>query len=190
MEEHDVDLAAKALQGQREAFAILVDRYKKPIYNLAYRLTGNREEAEEIAQEAFLRAFRSLAQYRPAYKFSTWLYRIATNIAIDRLRRRKEPPVSLDEPIGQESGQPREITDTSFMPEGIVARQERVREVQQAVAALPPMYRTVVILAHYHELSYQEIAKAIHKPVTVVKNRLYRARLMLKEQLRNLWEEG
>ena len=164
-------------------FSRLIDNYKNMVYNLAYRMSNNSQEAEDISQEAFLRAYQSLAHFNPSYKFSTWLYQITLNIIRDRAKKRKLNYVSLDSPIEKDDSeffhQPADLTNN---PEQIVAQQEDARAVQQAVNSLPLKYREVLVLRHLQDLSYIEISNILKLPQGTVKIRLYRAR----EQLRKI----
>lgn len=155
------------------------------VYNLAYRMSNNPHEAEDISQEAFLRAYQSLARFNPSYKFSTWLYQITLNIIRDKFKRKEIDYVSLDTPIETDDSefyhQPVDLTNN---PEQIVTRQEDVQEIQQAIYSLPLKYREVIVLRHLQDLSYIEISNILKLPSGTVKIRLYRAR----EQLRKILE--
>ncbi len=168
----------QARAGDQEAFARLVDAYKVSIYNLAYRMLGNVSEAEEAAQETFLRAYRQLSTYQLDRRFSTWLLSIASHYCIDRLRRRRFNWVSLDELEPWQwpaSHEPR--------PEETVLRQEKRDEVRQMLDLLPEQYRAAVILRYWYDLSYQEIAEVTDTTVSAVKSRLHRARRMLANKM-------
>jgi len=153
------------------------------VYNLAYRMSSNSHEAEDISQEAFLRAYQSLARFNPSYKFSTWLYQITLNIIRDRFKKKELNYVSLDTPIETDDSefylQPADSTND---PEQIITQQEDVRAVQQAINSLPLKYREVLVLRHLQDLSYIEISNILKLPQGTVKVRLYRAR----EQLRKI----
>jgi RNA polymerase sigma-70 factor (ECF subfamily) len=154
------------------------------VYNLAYRMSNNPHEAEDISQEAFLRAFQSLAHFNPSYKFSTWLYQITLNIIRDRFKRRELNYVSLDAPVETEDSefypQPADSTND---PEQIIARKEDAQEIQKAIYSLPLKYREVLVLRHLQDLSYIEISNILKLPSGTVKIRLYRAREQLKKIL-------
>lgn len=157
------------------------------VYNLAYRMSNNPHEAEDISQEAFLRAYQSLARFNPSYKFSTWLYQITLNIVRDKFKRKEIDYVSLDTPVETDDSefypQP---TDSTNNPEQIIARQEDVQEIQQAIFSLPLKYREVIVLRHLQDLSYIEISNILKLPSGTVKIRLYRAR----EQLRKILSDS
>jgi len=177
-------LVRLAKAGDRGAFADLVELYKDKIYHLAYRMLGNRQEAEDIVQETFLRVFRNLDRFDEALKFSTWIYRIGTNLSIDRLRRRRVS-YSLDAETGSDGdGQDWHglLADENLTPEGRVLLSETQRRIRAAIDALPEKYKSVVILKYLHDLSLQEIGDILDMPVTTVKTRVHRGR----EYLRNV----
>ena len=157
------------------AFAELVRRYQGRLYRLAYRMLGNAEEAQDATQEAFLRAYRALSSFRMDASFSPWMYRITTNVCLDMLRSRR-PQASLDEsPLDPPA---------ALSVEGAVAERERLRAVAEAVGRLPVGLRTVFLLRHEAELSYEEIAQTLGLPLNTVRTRLFRARNALKELLK------
>jgi len=168
-------------------FSQLIDTYNDMVYGLAYRMSSSPHEAEDISQEAFLRAYQSLARFNPSYKFSTWLYQITLNIIRDRFKKRGLNYVSLDAPIETDDSefypQPVDLTND---PEQIIVRQEDARAVQQAIYSLPLKYREVLVLRHLQDLSYIEISNILKLPQGTVKVRLYRAR----EQLRKILSDS
>jgi RNA polymerase sigma-70 factor (ECF subfamily) len=165
----------RALAGDQEAFACLVEAYQTAVYNLAYRMLGNAAEAEDAAQETFLKAYTRLNTYDSERKFSSWLLAIASHHCVDRLRQRRLGWLSLDElpPWRWLSG--------SSRPEEVVIRSEERDEVRQLLDQLPPHYRAAVVLHYWHDLSYQEIAEAMETTESAVKSTLYRARRMLAQ---------
>jgi RNA polymerase sigma-70 factor (ECF subfamily) len=171
----DIEIINRCLSGDVNAFETLIERYKKAIYNTAFRMMGNREEAEDVSQEAFIRMYNSLSRYNPEYKFITWALKITTNLCLDSLRKRKAETVPIDEGF--------EIKDGKDTPEEEYIRQENQKLVQDAIRSLPDKYREFLILFHNRNLSYQEIMDITGESLTIVKNRLYRARQMLKEEL-------
>ncbi len=165
-----------AIQGDHEAFAYLVDAYKLPVYNLAYRMLGNRAEAEDAAQEIFVRIYTKLALFDRKRKFSTWVLSIASNYCIDLLRRRRMALVDLDEvAFGLPSAAPG--------PEHSVLYREQREAVARAISRLPITYRLVTVLRYYHDLSYEEIAHVTGLTEATIKTRLFRARRQLEELL-------
>ena len=167
---------AGARAGDRHAFSCLVVAYQTPIYNLCYRLLGNSHDAEEAAQEAFLRAYTRLSSYDPARPFKTWLFSIAHHYCIDRLRRRRLAWLSLDDEPELQPANWRSATPT---PEEQAIRHEREADVQDALAALPPKDRSALVMRYWYDLSYEEIAAATSSTVSAVKSRLHRARCAL-----------
>lgn len=169
----------QTLAGDRDAFANLVEKYKTSVYNLAYRMLGRPTEAEDAAQETFLRAYTKLGSYRSEHRFSSWLLAITAHLCIDHLRR--EQPLLLEEV------QPYEVWDRqSEDPEAALLAVEREEAVQRLLDALPAHYRLVIVLRYWHDLSYQEIAQVTQLSEGAVKTRLHRARRMLAAQLSEL----
>jgi RNA polymerase sigma-70 factor (ECF subfamily) len=178
----DNDLVTWTLAGRRDAFAALVRRYQRPIFGVVYRLTGDRAVAQELAQETFLRAYQSLFSFDLARPFAPWLYRIATNLGLNWLKRKRVPTVSLD----QESPAPRvQVPDATPGPEAQLLQAEFRARLWQELAALPPEFRAVIELRHGEQLSYQEIAERLNVPLSSVKVRLFRARQRLRKRLEN-----
>lgn len=175
MEEEETAWIQRALAGDQEAFACLVEAYQTAVYNLAYRMLGNAVEAEDAAQETFLRAYTRLDTYDSDRKFSSWLLAIASNYCIDRVRQRRFRWLSLDELPSWR------WLASSSQPEEAVIRGEERDEVRQLLDQLPPHYRATVILRYWYDLSYQEIAEATETTESAVKSTLYRARRMLAQ---------
>lgn len=188
--EFDEVLAKQSQDGDLDAFTELVDRYKTRVFNLALRMLRNRFDAEDIAQETFLHVFRALASFRTDQRFSTWLYKIASNLCIDLLRRRRHPTVSLDAPLRDSEELHREIPDYSTAPDEAYARIELHGDLQAVIERLPPRYRLVVVLRHAHDLSYDEIAGITDMPLGTVKTRLFRAREIMRRDLERMEERG
>lgn len=167
----------QARQGDRAAFARLVEAYQGPVYNLAYRMLGNSVEAEDAVQETFIRMYAKLHTYQPDRKLASWVLSIASHYCIDRLRRRRGDMLSLDEePVAVM------LPSRKEGPEETAMRGEVREEVQQAVNRLAPAYRVPLILRYWYDLSYQEIADVMGLTVQAVKSRLHRARLQMLEQ--------
>ena len=182
----EAELIARTLAGDDGAFAELVEPYEAKVYNLAFRMCANREDAFDLAQESFLKAYRSLARFKGKASFSTWLYRIASNTCLDQRRRVKRtgPQVSLDDPIETASGTlQREVADNTFEPEQLALRAEVGSEIRAAVAQLPPDHRMAILLREFQQLSYEEIAQAMGCSMGTVKSRINRARTALRDRL-------
>ena len=165
-------LVARACEGDTESFAILAERYKRPVYNLAYRMLGNAADAEDAAQETFVRAYTRLHSYQPGARFGSWLLAITSHWCIDHLRRRRT--VSLEAVQGVVP-----LPAPGEYPEELAVRAEGRLEVQRWLATLPESYRLVLILRYWHDLSYNEISETIGQPVSTVRMRLFRARQSL-----------
>lgn len=182
VEEKDSDLVQRTLCGDWSAYDQLVKRYQRQIYNFAYRMMGNAEDAQDISQETFLRAFQSLHSFRKDASFLTWLFKIASNLCIDLLRSRKSKgTLSLDSEL-EEGREPAAEARTSD-PESVAMRNATQEVVQHAINALPARYRAVVILRHLQGMSVDEIAQTLDIPAGTVKTHLFRAREMLRERL-------
>jgi len=165
----------QALQGDREAFGQLVRAYERPVYNLTYRMLGDPAEAEDAAQETFLRAYTKLATYQPSLKFVNWLLSIASHHCIDRLRRRnRAPQLSLDGPLP-----PLWLASDAPQPEQVVNKKQMREEVRQVLDTLPPDYRAAIVLRYWYNLSYEEIADVMDSTESAIKSRLHRARRMV-----------
>ncbi len=168
----------QARRGDKNAFGHLIEAYQGPVYNLAYRMLGNSGEAEEAAQEAFIRAYTRLDSYDPAHKFSTWLLSITSNYCIDQIRKRRAVLLSIDEPLPPH---PALHSDNSKGPEAEFVAQEREQLVQTLLKQLPDEYRQAVVLRYWYDMSYEEIAEVQESTVSAIKSRLFRARRLLAE---------
>jgi len=180
-------LVERAKARDLPAFEQLVRLHKDKIYNYVSRMLRDPTEAEDIAQETFIRAFQSLPHFRGVSSFQTWLYRIAGNLAIDTARRRKRrarQSVSLDEPVSAQAGEMvRDVPDPRRGPEGVAETSELQQEVLRAIAELSPKLRPVIVLYDLQGLSYQDIAETLKCPLGTVKSRLFNARAQLKQKL-------
>ncbi|MEW6524676.1 MAG: sigma-70 family RNA polymerase sigma factor [Bacillota bacterium] len=176
-------LVRQCQQGDHAAFASLVAKYRDRVFNLAYRMLGQREDAEDVVQDAFLQTFRAIDRFRPSERFSSWLYRIATNLCIDRLRKSRKKLLSLDGPVSEARDRYEMVDSGSSTPEEEVMARELRRQLAVAVQGLPPDYRAVIVLRHFQGLSYQEIANVLQLPLGTVKTRLFRAREVLRLRL-------
>jgi RNA polymerase sigma-70 factor (ECF subfamily) len=178
----DEELVARSVGGDTESFNQLIRRWEKPIYALAYRVLGHEEDARDVCQEAFLRAFRALPGFKGEAKFSSWLYRIALNLCRDWIRReRRAPLVSM--PDGVDVTQYAVARHSTVSVEELAARAEMSRGVEAAMARLSTEQRTAVILKEYHGLTFQEIADLTGCPLSTAKTRLYQGLSLLRRQL-------
>lgn len=183
-------LLERCKRGELGAFNELVKKYEKQVYNFAYRLTGNYDDANDVAQEAFLRVYNAIGSFRGDASFTTWLFRITTNVFLDdRKRARAHPHTSLDEQLEfEESSVARQIEDASPSPTAITEEKERAQILEDAIQSLPEYQRAMVVLYHSQQKSYEEIAEVMELPIGTVKSRLNRARLALKDKLTPLRE--
>ncbi len=178
-------LVDAARNGDVGAFEQLVRRYDRNVFRIAQHITQNREDAEDVVQDAFLKAFQNLGQFQGQSKFYTWLVRIAVNEALMRLRRRRpERMVSLDEDVKtEEDSMPREVADWSPNPEQLYSQAELKDILSKTIQGLPPGFRTVFVLRDVEALSTEETAEALNLSIPAVKSRLLRARLQLRDRL-------
>jgi RNA polymerase sigma-70 factor (ECF subfamily) len=167
------ELARLAARGDQESFGELVRRHQSGVFNVAYRLLGERREAEDAAQEAFLRAFRSIRSLDPSRPAGPWLKKITVNVCLNRLERRE--PLSLDEED--------DLTEPEPGPEPRALERERGRDIRRAILSLPPRYRAAIELRHFQELSYAEMAEALGRRLSDIKSDLFRARKLLAKYL-------
>ena len=168
--------------GDLDSFNQLVLRWERPIYALAYRVIGREEDARDVAQETFLRAFRALGGFKGQAKFSSWLYRITLNLCRDWIRRERRAPVS-QAPEGVDIFEMATEAEPAESIEELVARRELGRAVARAMAMLPDEQRTAIVLKEYHGLTFQEIADLLDCPLSTVKTRLYQGLSVLRRQL-------
>jgi RNA polymerase sigma-70 factor (ECF subfamily) len=181
----DEDLVAAVLGGDRERFGDLVDRYQGRLVNYLFRLLRNVDDAHDLAQEVLVKVYQVLDRYDPQYKFSTWLFRVAQNAAIDQIRRRRLKLVSLRQDDDEGEGRDWDVPAPERGPYGEMRNQERADAIQEAIDSLPWEYRELILLRHYGELPYEEIAQLKQMPLGTVKNKLFRGRQMLKEKLQD-----
>ncbi len=188
----DVALVARAKEGDTAAFEQLVRQYERQIFRVAQHITQNREDAEDITQDVFLKAYEKLEQFQGNSKFSTWLVRIAVNESLMRLRKRKtSKTVSMNEDVHTEDGSiPRDFAEWRPNPEQIFGQSELGDILRRTIQGLPPGFRTVFTLRDIENLSTEETAEALGLSVPAVKSRLLRARLQLRERLSRYFRQG
>ncbi|GGL64493.1 RNA polymerase sigma factor SigW [Sporolactobacillus putidus] len=184
MEQKEKRLIRRVKKGDHQAFAELVDRYKNSVFAICLRMVGNRQEAEDLSQETFIRAYKHIDQFDNDRNFSTWLFRIATNLSIDSLRRKK-PSVSLDAELpGAEGLALKELlSGGETMPDEQIVRAEMEKIIQHEISLLPEKYRSAVILKYIEDLSLKEISEIMGIPVGTVKTRIHRGREMLRKHM-------
>jgi len=181
----DAPFVSRALQGDQTAFAELMTRHRGPLFNMLFNMVRNKEETEDLVQEAFMKAFAALDTFNKEFAFSTWLYKIAINTTIDHLRRKKLRTYSLDKPVEAKDGDlKRELPDLYASTDHDLLSSEKSALIATAIAELPDHYREAIILRHTEEKSYEEIAEITKVPLGTVKARIFRAREMLKHKLK------
>lgn len=190
----DADVVVLAQQGRGEAFRELVRRYERPVFSLIYRMVRDREAAEDLSQDTFIKVLNHIDRYRPEFKLSSWLFKIANNVAIDALRKRQLDTISMDG--SPHAATAAEIEASSF---DVEARQESALEeleakeigaaIEEAIAQLRPEYRSCILLRHVEGRSYEEIATTLDLPLGTVKTYIHRARHELRSLLSDLREE-
>lgn len=173
-------------KGNQEAFAELMDLYKDKVYHIVYRMLGNVHESQDVAQEAFLRAFTNIDSFDIDRKFSTWLFRIATNLAIDRIRKKK-PDFHLEDQVAgtEDLTYYSQFSTDEELPEDQVVQLEMQEWIQEQIMLLPPKYRSAIILKYLEDLSLKEISEILHLPVATVKTRIHRGREALRKRLKD-----
>ena len=176
----DFDLVTRAIRGQESGFEELVKRYQRPITAYVFRMLGDYDLSLDVTQDVFIKVYNSLDKYRPEYKFSTWIYRIAHNAAIDHMRRNSMQTSSI-ETENADGAYELQLESSLPSPEKDRERSEWRAEIDAVVKCLPPSYRDLIVLRHSQELSYDEIAEVTGLPLGTVKNRLFRAREMMRE---------
>jgi RNA polymerase sigma-70 factor (ECF subfamily) len=186
MDSSNANTIRHAIDGDQKACAEIVKRYRAQILNLVFRMVHSREEAEDLTQETFIKAFNSLATFNAEYAFSTWLYKIAVNNCIDHFRKKKLKTLPLDNPIQSKDGEfQREFPDQEQGPESGLMDKERTGQIQHAINTLPEKYKEAILLRHTQDKSYEQIAEELDIPIGTVKVRIFRAREMLKKKLRD-----
>ncbi|MDR1642015.1 MAG: sigma-70 family RNA polymerase sigma factor [Clostridiales bacterium] len=178
----DYDLIKSCLQGNQNDFAEIVSRYKNLVYSVILRMVNDKEEANDLAQDVFLKIYKNLDKYYPEGRFSTWTIKITSNHVIDYMRKKRQSLIPIEE-VEHELG-------TTESPEDAFILKERREQLQSVVSGLPDMYRIPIMLFHEQGLSYQEISDITNEPLSKVKNRIFRGRKILKESLLKLKREG
>lgn len=192
VEQEDKAFISKAKQGDMAAFEALIIQHEKIVYNVALRMMNQSEDAKDISQEVFLKAYRNIANFDERSTFSTWIYRITVNTCIDEMRKRKgKQTVSLDNELeGEEGSWKKEIPDSGVTPEESLLRKEEQKEIEMALETISEDYKTVFILRDIRGLSYEEIAEISGLALGTVKSRISRARNRLREAIFNMRERN
>lgn len=181
----DAEVVQAVLGGDREAFAFLVERYQKGLVTYIYHMVHHYEEALELCQEVFVKVYESLSRYDGQYKFSTWLYKIASNHTIDHLRRQHMTTISIQERQDDPDLPELPLESATLGPHDAYRNKVLMEQVRKALEDLPPSYRELILLRHFNFRSYEEMAKITGLPIGTVKNRIFRARQILMEKLRD-----
>lgn len=182
----DDKLVEKAIGGDESAYKRLVDKYERALFFHIRKMVNDREQIEDLVQEAFVKAFDNLNTYSTNYAFSTWLYRIATNHTIDYLRKKKLNTLSIDDPVKTKDGKMEmQLPDKKAKTDRSIIKKQRQKIVQKAIKDLPKKYRKVIELRHMEEKSYKEIAEVLDSPLGTVKAHIFRAREMLYKELKD-----
>jgi RNA polymerase sigma factor (sigma-70 family) len=182
----DYDLIIRAIKGDQSAYDRLMKKYYKLVNNLIYRMIYNKEDVEDLTQEAFIKAFNSLEKFDHQFAFSTWLYKIASNNCIDYLRKKKLNTISIDKEIDSEDDDLRfEIPDNDYKPDKNILDAEKKKILEDAIASLPEKYKTVILLRHQDEMEYEEIAQKLNIPLGTVKAHIFRGRELLNKYLKD-----
>lgn len=182
----DYDLIGRAIKGDQSAYDRLMKKYYKLVNNLIYRMIYNKEDVEDLTQEAFIKAFNSLEKFDHQFAFSTWLYKIASNNCIDYLRKKKLNTISIDKEIDSEDEDLRfEIPDVEYKPDRNILDAEKKKILEDAIASLPEKYKTVILLRHQDEMEYEEIAQKLNIPLGTVKAHIFRGRELLNKYLKD-----
>jgi RNA polymerase sigma-70 factor (ECF subfamily) len=184
----DHELVVLAQQGSERAYRELLGRYQRPVFSLIYRMVRDREQAEDLAQETFVRVFNNIDRYDPAYKFSSWIFKIATNLTIDWIRRKELPTVSID---GSRYATSAEEIESSAItvesgdenPEELLVARELGNEIEEAIGQLRPEYRQAIVLRHIEDRPYEEISQIMALPLGTVKTYIHRGRKELQDML-------
>lgn len=182
----DERLVDEALAGDRDAFGTLVMRHQRGLVNYIFRLIGSRDLAMDLAQEVFMKVYVSLDSFDPRYRFTTWLYRIASNSAIDQLRRKQPRTLSLSQPAAEEDTAAPALAGNDPTPDDMLRLRELEARLDAAITELPMSYRQLILLRHRQHCRYDEIARITRLPLGTVKNRIFRAREILRAQLSDL----
>jgi RNA polymerase sigma-70 factor (ECF subfamily) len=190
----DQEIVVLAVEGKEAAYRELIRRYERPVFSLVLRMVRDRQLAEDLSQETFIKALNAIASYRPEYKFSSWIFKIANNAAIDQLRRRELNTLSLDGApdavtASEVEATALQATDHGPSPLAELESKELGAAIERAVAKLRPDYRACILLRHVEGRAYEEIAEALDLPLGTVKTYIHRARLELREHLAHLKDD-
>lgn len=192
-ERSDQDLVLLCLRGDERAARELVERFQRPVFSLVYRMVRDRELAEDLSQEVFVRTFHNLERYDRSYRFSSWLFKIAYNLTVDHLRRKNLPTISMHGSPDAVTAERQEATSLTIasseeLPDDLLEAKELADHLEEAIDVLRPEYRTAILLRHVEGRAYEEIAEIMEIPLGTVKTYIFRARRELRDALLQLWE--
>lgn len=184
----DRELVSAAQKGKPKAFETLLKKYRKSVYYMLLKMVKNADDAEDLTQEAFAKAFNSIEKFDSKYAFSTWLFRIATNNCIDFIRKKRVQTVSIDAPVEGDDGSNMtfDVKDDNLDPNQTMLKKQRSQYLNMAIDRLPEKYRILVELRYFKEFSYEEVANELQIPLGTVKAQLFRARELLNQELKNI----
>ena len=184
----DRELVAAAQRGEQPAFETLLKKYRKSVYYMLLKMVKNADDAEDLTQEAFAKAFNSINKFDSKYAFSTWLFRIATNNCIDFIRKKRVQTISIDQSVEGDDGSNMtfDVKDDDLDPNDTMLKKQRAKYLTMAIDRLPEKYRILVELRYFKEFSYDEVAKELDIPLGTVKAQLFRARELLNQELKNV----
>ena len=186
MKNNDSTIIQQALKGDQEAYSQLLTKYRGAIYSLIHKMIPDKDEAEDLVQETFIKAFAALHSFNEEYAFSTWIFKIASNNCIDFLRKRRLQTFSINKPTESKNGAvSKDFPDPFINPEMQLMESEKRSIIDSAIKSLPKKYRSAIIMRHKEEKSYEEISKALGIPLGTVKARIFRAREKLKKHLKD-----
>lgn len=187
----DLELINQAKAKSSKAFEKLMKKYRKSVYYLILKMVHNADDAQDLTQEAFAKAFKSIERFDPQFAFSTWLFRIATNNSIDFIRKKRVTTVSMESSVENEDGEHYhfDVKDEGFNPNEQLTRKQRKEYLQIAIAKLPEKFQHLLELRYFQELSYEEMAELLHLPVGTVKAQLFRARELLNEAMGDMQDQ-
>ncbi|MCD6380675.1 sigma-70 family RNA polymerase sigma factor [bacterium] len=187
MKDEDAKVISRCLEGDEKSFEKLLNKYKGSVFSICLRMVKNRDDAEDLAQDLFIRIFNMLDRYNPAFPFSGWIYRITSNLCIDFLRKKKRARLfSMDQPIeGKDGGMPRQFASKWIGPDRKTELGEKMKMLEESIGRLPETYRIIIILRHQQHLSYEEISDMLAIPLGTVKARIHRARNMIVDFFRS-----
>lgn len=192
-ERSDQDLVRLCLRGDERAARELVERFQRPVFSLVYRMVRDRELAEDLSQEVFVRTFNNLERYDRSYRFSSWLFKIAYNLTVDHLRRKDLPTISMHGSPDAVTAERQEATSVTIesweeLPDDLLEAKELADHLEEAISVLRPEYRTAILLRHVEGRAYEEIAEIMGIPLGTVKTYIFRARRELRKSLIELWK--